>query len=74
MTPAERDYYESASPDSIKEIIEAGQPFYFEYDGKEYLVEGFFDLGYVIADPEPYYEAGGWPGKGHWRLSKSFTS
>jgi hypothetical protein len=63
MKPTKRDYYENVPPDSIMEFIESGEPFYFEYDGKEYLVEGFFDLGYVIASPAPYYAAGGWPEK-----------
>ncbi|MDR2448324.1 MAG: hypothetical protein LBD58_13710, partial [Treponema sp.] len=35
----------------------------FQYHGREYLVEGFGDLGFIIVDPVPYYADGGWPEK-----------
>lgn len=63
MIPTKRDFYENVVPDNIIYMIESGEPFYFRYNDHEYLIEGFADLGYVIADPEPYYGAGGWPEK-----------
>ena len=63
-----RNWADDTSPEDIAEIIDSLQPFYFQYKGCEYLVEGFGNmklgtLKYIIVDPTPYYEDGGWPEK-----------
>jgi len=50
-------------PDTLEEFIICGQPFYFQFRGRDYLVEAFSETGYIIVDPNPYYEDGGWPDK-----------
>jgi hypothetical protein len=59
-----REYYwVEGSVAGIKEMIEEGQPFYFRFHERDYQIEGFADLGYIIVDPYPYDEAGGYPEK-----------
>ena len=51
------------SKDILEDFITTGQPFYFEYQDRDYLVEAFSKTGYIIVDPFPYYADGGWPDK-----------
>jgi hypothetical protein len=63
-----RDWADATKPEDIAEIIECLQPFYFEYGGREYLIEAMGSLRddslrFIIVDPAPYYDDGGWPEK-----------
>jgi len=59
----EKFWLDETTQSDIEEMILCGEPFYFQYRDKDYLIEGFGDLGYAIVDPYPYYEDGGWPEK-----------
>jgi len=54
---------ENMSKDLLEDFITTGQPFYFEYENNDYLIEAFSETGYIIVDPFPYYADGGWPDK-----------
>jgi len=63
-----RDWADNTKPEDIAEIVESLQPFYFQYNGHEYLIEGIGSsregsLRFIIVDPDPYYKDGGWPDK-----------
>lgn len=63
-----RDWVDDTKPEDIVEIIKCLQPFYFEYCGHEYLIEGIGSLRdnslrFIVVDPAPYYNDGGWPEK-----------
>jgi hypothetical protein len=49
--------------DHIDDMIDMGDPFYFQYDENDYLIEGYIDSGFMIVEPFLYYEEGGWPKK-----------
>jgi hypothetical protein len=51
-----RDWADDTKPGGIMEIIESLQPFYFEYGGHEYLIEGIGSLRdnslrFIVVDP-----------------------
>jgi hypothetical protein len=47
----------------LEEFIISGQPFYFCFREKDYLVEAFYEIGYIIVDPFRYYKISGRPEK-----------
>ena len=58
-----RIWDDEMKPEILEEFITTGQPVYFQYCENDYLVEAFFETGYIIVDPFPYYKDGGWPDK-----------
>jgi hypothetical protein len=63
-----RIWLDDFSKDSLEDYISALQPFCFQYNGRDYLIEAFgarrnSSLRFIIVDPVPYYEDGGWPEK-----------
>jgi hypothetical protein len=47
----------------LEEFIISGQPFYFSFREKDYLIEAFYETGYIIVDPFRYYKISGEPEK-----------
>jgi hypothetical protein len=63
-----RIWLDDFSKDSLEDYISGLQPFCFQYNGRDYLIEAFgarrnSSLRFIIVDPVPYYEDGGCPEK-----------
>jgi len=59
----EKFWLDATTFDNIDTMIDCGEPFYFQYKGKDYLIEGFIEIGYIIVEPTLYYKEGGYPEK-----------
>lgn len=57
----------------LREFLEDGQVLYFQFQNRDYLIEKFTN-GFLIADPIPYYENGGYPNDSRYQYLESFEA
>jgi len=57
----------------FEEFLDEGQLIYFQFQDKDYLIERYSD-GFMIADPFPYYENGGFPDNPEFQYPYSFSA
>jgi len=58
-----KHYNKNVDIDLIEEIIFQRDPLCFTYKKKDYYLEYFNELGWIIVEPKSYWEAGGYPDK-----------
>ena len=59
-----KEFYKSSDIGSIREMLETSwQRIYFQYEGKDYLVENQGNAGFIIVEPFLFEEEGGFPQK-----------
>jgi hypothetical protein len=73
MSEACYDWVKEPDKEDIIEMLETSQPIYFQFQGKDYLLE-MYQEGVLIADPIPYYDNGGYPNNPKYQYPMSFKA
>jgi hypothetical protein len=68
-----RYWVDDFTQELLKEFLDENQVFYFQFEGRDYLIEHYVN-GFLIADPIPYYENGGYPNNPKYQDPMSFKA
>lgn len=68
-----RYWVDNFTQDLLKDFLDENQLIYFQFEGHDYLVEHYID-GFLIADPIPYYDNGGYPNNLKYQYPMSFKA
>jgi hypothetical protein len=68
-----RDWVDDLTKELMVDFLEEGQMLYFQFKNRDYLIEQYVD-GFLIADPIPYYNNGGYAADPRFQYPGSFQA